>query len=223
MSTEDIPNFSWCPSINGPFPTDPTTLAAIHDIVRAAQAHFRKENAMTQRFADPTPRTFTLIRDVDETGISGTGAIASGCQWPDGTVALRWNTDTASTTLFDSVGDMLAVHGHSGATRVEWSQNQVMSNQTINDQRLTWQQVCEELSEENRRLRERDVILSDLDRCEHGRHKKDNCSMCDANGGNKGNPRLSSSRIIGFDIGGKPYKVPETGTHEPAEKWRVEK
>ena len=35
-------------------------------------------------------RTFRLIRDEDPTGISGTGSVAEGVEFDDGTVAMRW-------------------------------------------------------------------------------------------------------------------------------------
>jgi hypothetical protein len=63
-------------------------------------------------------KLFALHRHEDETGVSGTGVIADGVVFPDGKVALRWRTATASTTFFDSVEDMLAVHGHSGKTEM---------------------------------------------------------------------------------------------------------
>lgn len=61
---------------------------------------------------------FELHRDADETGVSGTGVVAEGAVFSDGTVALRWKTDTASTTFFDDVDQMMKVHGHGGATRL---------------------------------------------------------------------------------------------------------
>jgi phage-related protein (TIGR01555 family) len=70
--------------------------------------------------APPGMRTFTLQRDEDETGVSGTGAVGFGCLFPDGRTAMRWNTKTASTTMFDSMEDVLKVHGHAGKTRVVW-------------------------------------------------------------------------------------------------------
>jgi phage-related protein (TIGR01555 family) len=69
---------------------------------------------------DAKPRTFTLVRDEDESGVSGTGDVATGCLFDDGRVALRWRTKTASTTLFDSMEHVLSVHGHGGLTRVVW-------------------------------------------------------------------------------------------------------
>lgn len=64
------------------------------------------------------PRLFELHRDEDETGVSGTGVVADGVVFADGKVALRWKTATASTTIFDDVAQLLAVHGHDGKTRL---------------------------------------------------------------------------------------------------------
>lgn len=63
-------------------------------------------------------RMFTLHRDVDETGISGTGLVAEGIEFYDGTCALHWVTRTASTAVYASLQDVLAIHGHGGKTRV---------------------------------------------------------------------------------------------------------
>jgi hypothetical protein len=40
--------------------------------------------------------------------VSGTGIVADGCQFPDGTVALRWRGDRASTTVWSSMDDALS-------------------------------------------------------------------------------------------------------------------
>ena len=64
-------------------------------------------------------RTFTLVRDHDVTGISGTGVVAEGVEFSDGTVALRWITgEHHSTVLWGSIASVEAIHGHGGATRV---------------------------------------------------------------------------------------------------------
>lgn len=70
-----------------------------------------------QRF-DASLRTFTLQRDEDESGFSGTGPVARGCVFEDGKVAMRWRTATASTTMFESIADVIKIHGHGGKTRV---------------------------------------------------------------------------------------------------------
>lgn len=59
---------------------------------------------------------FHLVRDEDESGVSGTGRVAVGVVFPDGTVALRWNTATASTAVYDSLEDVITIHGHGGKT-----------------------------------------------------------------------------------------------------------
>lgn len=65
-------------------------------------------------------RRFVLRRDEDFTGTSGTGIVVEGIQFWDGTIAMRWRSDTASTTIFDSIEDVEKIHGHEGRTRVCW-------------------------------------------------------------------------------------------------------
>lgn len=64
------------------------------------------------------PRVFRLHRVVDETGISGTGLIADGVLFSDGTCALRWLTKRRSTALYDSLATLVEIHGHGGKTKV---------------------------------------------------------------------------------------------------------
>jgi hypothetical protein len=63
-------------------------------------------------------RSFDLVRDVDETGVSGTGRVAQGVEFDDGTVALRWLTEFASTAVYASMATVAHIHGHNGATRI---------------------------------------------------------------------------------------------------------
>ena len=63
-------------------------------------------------------RLFVLRRDVDTSGVSGTGIVAEGVEFTDGTVALRWLSDTPSTILHSSLDNVYAIHGHDGKTRV---------------------------------------------------------------------------------------------------------
>ena len=65
-------------------------------------------------------RLFHLQRSKDSTGVSGTGKIAVGVQFPSGRVVLQWQTGTPSITIFDSLDDMTKVHGHAGDTKVVW-------------------------------------------------------------------------------------------------------
>ena len=61
-------------------------------------------------------RTFDLQRDDDETGISGTGVVAQGIEFDDGSVAMKWLTDTASLGYYDSIDELVIIHGHGGRT-----------------------------------------------------------------------------------------------------------
>jgi hypothetical protein len=72
-------------------------------------------------------KAFRLVREVDETGVSGTGVVAEGVEFADGTVALRWTTEWPTSVVFHDRGiaSVVAVHGHNGKTRldmrvVEW-------------------------------------------------------------------------------------------------------
>lgn len=66
------------------------------------------------------PRRFQLQRAHDVSGVSGTGVVAFGVMFPDQTVAIRWRGRHASTVVWERLDDAIAVHGHSGATTVEW-------------------------------------------------------------------------------------------------------
>lgn len=67
-------------------------------------------------------RRFVLQRDVDETGISGTGVVAEGVAFTGGVVALRWISEWPTSVVFHDRGmeAVDAVHGHNGKTRIIW-------------------------------------------------------------------------------------------------------
>lgn len=65
-------------------------------------------------------RRFQLVRTADVTGVSGVGIVADGCQFPDGTVTVRWRGDYPSTVTWGRVEDALRVHGHAGSTQLRW-------------------------------------------------------------------------------------------------------
>ena len=68
-------------------------------------------------------RRFQLVRDVDVTGVSGTGRVTEGLEFSDGQVAMRWLTSVSSIAFYHSIGDVLHIHGHDGNTRLEWIDN----------------------------------------------------------------------------------------------------
>jgi hypothetical protein len=65
-------------------------------------------------------KRFHLRRITDISGVSGTGLVAEGVEFSDGTVAMRWLTRVRSTCLFASMDDVQKIHSHAGATVVEW-------------------------------------------------------------------------------------------------------
>ena len=63
-------------------------------------------------------KLFYLQRIQDSSGVSGTGRIAQGVIFDNGKVALTWLSDTPSTAIYDSIGDIRTIHGHEGQTEV---------------------------------------------------------------------------------------------------------
>ena len=74
------------------------------------------------------PRSFLLFRTKDVTGMSGTGVVGWGVEFPDGSAALRWATAHPSTVAWPSVDDIVAVHGHQGATVIRWLDTTIGGN-----------------------------------------------------------------------------------------------
>lgn len=69
-------------------------------------------------------RTFYLARHEDVSGVSGTGIVAEGVEFSDGKCAIRWIVgDHRSVVVWDSVGDVQAIHGHDGKTRIMYESN----------------------------------------------------------------------------------------------------
>jgi len=61
---------------------------------------------------------FYLNREVDESGISGTGIVAVGVVLPSGICILEWTTFHSSIGYYKNVADVEAIHGHGGLTKV---------------------------------------------------------------------------------------------------------
>ena len=93
-----------------------------------------------------------------------------------------------------------------------------LSNTSINGKRLTWEELAEHHEAEARRLHRFEVIVWDLDRCEHGRHEGDICAgVAGCSGPSKGNPFLHESRQIGYTMGGDPiYRTRRSEADGPA-------
>ena len=65
-------------------------------------------------------KLFTLSRQHDVSGVSGTGIVAEGVRFSDGTVVLKWLRNPGALAFYPSIEDMLSVHGHRGYTQVLW-------------------------------------------------------------------------------------------------------
>lgn len=65
-------------------------------------------------------RTFTLQREHDVSGVSGTGTVADGVTFDDGVTVLHWRGERRSTVVWPTLNDVEAIHGHGGATKIVW-------------------------------------------------------------------------------------------------------
>lgn len=67
-------------------------------------------------------RTFHLQRSEDATGVSGVGRVAEGIQFTNGRCCLSWCTEVSSIGVYQSIEDLIAIHGHSGQTKVVYDE-----------------------------------------------------------------------------------------------------
>jgi len=74
-------------------------------------------------------KRFRLVRTEDESGVSGTGVVAVGVEFPSGYCEMEWlngENDRVQTeqnglaSYPGGVDDLIEVHGHEGRTTVEW-------------------------------------------------------------------------------------------------------
>jgi len=63
-------------------------------------------------------KTFELLREVDVTGVSGTGIVAQGVTFGGGVTVIHWLGAIGSTAVYPSFDAMQAIHCHGGATKV---------------------------------------------------------------------------------------------------------
>lgn len=65
-----------------------------------------------------TARLFTLVRDEDVSGTSGTGMVAEGVEFSNGTCVLHWISQMESIEMCANMHVVEAIHGHDGRTKV---------------------------------------------------------------------------------------------------------
>jgi hypothetical protein len=63
-------------------------------------------------------KTFEVHRYHDIHGNSGTGIVAEGVIFSSGKCVLQWLNQVASVAMFDSLDEVIAIHGHGGKTVV---------------------------------------------------------------------------------------------------------
>ncbi|WKV74240.1 hypothetical protein AW27_023650 [Streptomyces sp. PCS3-D2] len=95
--------------------------AWVSDLDRRPQDGAQADATTPGAESGPQPRRFYLNRHTDVSGISGTGVVADGVLWPDGTASVRWRGDHPSVVFWDR-GQLSVdhVHGHGGATEIVW-------------------------------------------------------------------------------------------------------
>ncbi|WZB39601.1 hypothetical protein SEA_CURSIVE_115 [Streptomyces phage Cursive] len=74
-------------------------------------------------------RLFELHRDVDSSGVSGTGVVAQGVQFDSGQCAMTWLTSWNSVAVYPDLETLEAIHGHNGNTRVVFVEGPVQERQ----------------------------------------------------------------------------------------------
>jgi hypothetical protein len=62
-------------------------------------------------------KVFNLLRKEDESGVSGTGIVAQGVIFDDGTVAMKWLVEPRGLNVYTSIADV-DIHSHGGRTLV---------------------------------------------------------------------------------------------------------
>ncbi len=65
-------------------------------------------------------RRFLLHRSEDACNVSGTGIVAEGIRFSSGRCVIVWLTVTPSVGIYESIDDVVTVHGHGGKTIVKW-------------------------------------------------------------------------------------------------------
>lgn len=70
-------------------------------------------------------KRFHVVRKQDISGVSGTGYVAEGCKFTDGSVVVRWRVPGKPNSMefHDTVAGFIEIHGHGSATMVEWVDN----------------------------------------------------------------------------------------------------
>jgi hypothetical protein len=133
------------------------------------------------------PRRFHLQRDTDPTGISGTGRIADGIAWTDGTATIQWLGERPSITTWYRPGagmsdaEWVHTHGFTTDTRIVWDEGSPDQTAVLEAEMrskhsaITWRDMASEAEEATRR--ERDEAQSRITTA-LGLHDEHLCREC---------------------------------------------
>jgi hypothetical protein len=83
-------------------------------------------------------RRFYFDRQTDVSGTSGTGAVVEGVQLSDGRCVIRWLTFLSSLSIYDSIEDAIAIHGHEGSTDLHWVDDEPSVPPTLTERPPGW-------------------------------------------------------------------------------------
>lgn len=61
---------------------------------------------------------FHFERSEDVSGTSGIGIVAEGCLFSNGHVALTWLSPHPSINIYESIRDVILIHGHENRTKI---------------------------------------------------------------------------------------------------------
>ena len=66
-------------------------------------------------------KRFFLERHEDISGVSGTGIVAEGIMFTDGTAVIHWIAgEHHSIVVWPNISSVEIIHGHNGATELVW-------------------------------------------------------------------------------------------------------
>lgn len=94
----------------------------------------------------------------------------------------------------------------------------VYSNVSQGHKRFTWKELYMESLDELEKLHLFRRIVLDLDRNAGGRHEGDS-DVADPRGISQGNPNLKTGGILGYNIRGGAYIMPERGKRHDPKEW----
>jgi len=93
-------------------------------LVRKPRERNRKGKTLTKpnlhNSAISRMRRFILFRIKDVTGVSGTGVVAEGTVFSDGLSVIHWLREPYAMGVYQTLNDVIAVHGHEGGTQLRF-------------------------------------------------------------------------------------------------------